>query len=358
MPKKNTPATATWSKKKIARGVYLRVNSVTGERRFFASLRTRRGTASGTFSTAKKARTFLANSQVDMDNDRFFGNLPGAKLGVGAAVEQFIAGGHATNATLLAHANWWAAQCGDLPLNELTADRVAAELGTLKDSGLSGATVNRYRSALSAMWKHWASARAGEKALVAFEKNPAKGVQKEQEADGRVVTLSKVERAALLKACAPDIELLAAVRLALVSGCRHGELAKLRWKDVDLVHGTAALTKTKNGKSRPIAFDPATTTAFKQLQRGVGNVHVFAERIRNRNRLRTSWKAALASAGLPDMRWHDLRHVSVQVAIESGSTLLEAGLHTGHSSLSALARYTHLESSHQRRIAGRVGEAL
>ena len=208
------------------------------------------------------------------------------------------------------------------------------------------------------MWKHWARARAGSERLVPMELNPAKSVEKEHEPDARVFTLDKAQRKALLDACTTAPELLAAVRLSLTSGCRHGELAGLKWKAVNLADGTAELTKTKNKARRPIAFDAATVEAFKLLSRGIGNAYVFSERIRDRNKLRSLWKNVLIRAGLPPMRWHDLRHVSVQVAIESGSSLVEAGLHTGHKSLSALSRCSHLDPTHQRKIANRVGDAL
>ena len=347
----------TWTKEQVERGIYRRENEA-GDVRYFAQVRTRRGTATGTFDTISKARKFRERSLTDMEQGRYFGKLAGAKVGVRVAVDRFIAEKGITNPTQLGRCKFWSEHCKDLPLLELTASRVADALGELKAEGKSGATVNRYKAVLSGMWKHWARARAGSEQLVPMELNPAKSVGKESEPDARLVTLDKAQRGALLDACADDHELLAAVRLALTSGCRHGELAKLKWKDVDLIKGTAQLTKTKNGSRRAIAFDGVTLETIKKLPRGIANAPVFSERVRDRNKLRTPWKAALKRAKLADMRWHDLRHVSVQVAIESGSTLMEAGLHTGHKSMAALSRYSHLDATHQQKISARVGEAL
>jgi integrase len=64
------------------------------------------------------------------------------------------------------------------------------------------------------------------------------------------------EAARILNAAASDPDLIAHLWLAMTTGGRRGELCALRWEDVDLERGTAALTGFKNGgQKRRVALD-------------------------------------------------------------------------------------------------------
>jgi integrase len=54
------------------------------------------------------------------------------------------------------------------------------------------------------------------------------------------------------------------------------------------------------------------------------------------------WEHVRAAAGLPGLRWHDLRHASASFLIQGGSTLAEVAHQLGHKSVLTAKRYAHL----------------
>jgi integrase len=187
---------------------------------------------------------------------------------------------------------------------------------------------------------------------------------------------------ALLEAARGDrLEALAVT--AVTTGMRQGELLGLQWGDVDLRRGTIAvrrqlldhgmgrpeLGKLKTAKSRRSVTLPAVAVAALARHRErlgalpLPSAPVFTDSrggpLLKRNLLRRWFHPLVARAGLPRMRFHDLRHAHA-------SLLLSAGVHPkvvqerlGHSQVSVtLDTYSHVAPSLQREAAGRVDELL
>lgn len=348
--------TAAWTKVQVERGIYRRENAA-GDVRYFVQVRTRRGTATGTHRTLSQARTWRSKVIEEMRQNRYFGDLPGAKVGLADAVDDYRKAKAITkqsDVTRYGRLQFWSGRFRDLPLLELDGARVAEALDELA-LDVSGATCNRYATVLSAAWKWWSKAP---RRWVRPEANPVREVERKEDSKLREMTLTKEQRAALIGAC--EGELLAAVLIALLTGMRHGEMAKLQWKDVKMngTSATAVLRNTKNGESRPVAFEGRAFESLQSLPRGIGNAFVFSDEIRNRNTLRSLWKTATKKAGLDDLHWHDLRHVAAQLQLEGGSSLVEVALHLGHKSFAATRRYAALDVGHRAKLASRAGEVL
>jgi integrase len=142
-------------------------------------------------------------------------------------------------------------------------------------------------------------------------------------------------RALLAAACGERLEALYKVALAL--GLRQGESLGLRWEDVDFaagtlrvryalqrVDGTLQLVEPKTSQSRRTLIMPATVATALEAHRDhqaldraaagdrwveTGMVFTTTKGTPLDARNVTGWfKKLLATAGLPDMRWHDLRH--------------------------------------------------
>jgi integrase len=60
---------------------------------------------------------------------------------------------------------------------------------------------------------------------------------------------------------------------------------------------------------------------------------------------------ARKAAGLPDLRFHDLRHNGATLAAATGATLAELMARLGHSSPSAALRYQHAVADRDQAIA-------
>jgi integrase len=351
--------TTAWTKEQVERGIYRRENAE-GAVKFFVQVRTKRGNATGTFDKIGEARKWRAKVIEEMRQNRYFGDVPGAKISVADAITDYMkAKGITTQSDVTRYGRlmYWSNEFKALPVLELDAGRVAETLDDLAED-VSGATVNRYATVLSAAWKWWSKAP---RRWVRAEANPVREVERKEDSKLREVTLSKEERAKLLDECAKvNSEMHAAAVLALLTGMRHGEMKSLLWKDVK-IHGDKAetlLANTKNGDSRKVVFKGRALEALKSLPRGIGNAHVFSDNIRNRNTLRSLWKQARDAAGLPTLRWHDLRHVAAQLQLEGGSSLVEVMMHLGHRSAQTSRRYMALETAHREKLADRAGEIL
>jgi integrase len=185
-------------------------------------------------------------------------------------------------------------------------------------------------------------------------------------------TLSKEEVQRLLEATRGD-RLEALYVLAVYTGMRQGELLGLKWRDVDLENGTISVrrTLTKSGgrlllgepktkKSRRTIrlTEPAVRALREHLDRQMeamqrlGDFYrdeglVFASEvgtlINPSNLRKRSFAPLLRRAGLPKIRFHDLRHTCATL-------LLNRNLHPkyvqellGHANIAiTLDTYSHV----------------
>ncbi|MGH1570718.1 site-specific integrase [Methylobacterium sp. P31] len=128
------------------------------------------------------------------------------------------------------------------------------------------------------------------------------------------------------------------MELAVETSMRRGELLSLRWDHIDFEKRTAHLPITKNGYARTVALTPRAIAVLGSLPRSVGRVLPVSG-----NAVRLSWERLRARAGLPGLRFHDLRHEAVSRLFEAGLSIPEVALISGHRDTRMLMRYTHLK---------------
>ncbi|MDE0005638.1 MAG: tyrosine-type recombinase/integrase, partial [Rhodospirillaceae bacterium] len=128
----------------------------------------------------------------------------------------------------------------------------------------------------------------------------------------------------------------AAVQLLLLTGCRKGEIIKLRWRDYR--EGRLFLPDSKTGP-RTVWLAQAARDVLDNLPRK--HTWVFSARKPKRHHLDEFWRQIRAEAGLHDVRLHDLRHSYASVALQNGETILTIGKLLGHVMASTTLRYTH-----------------
>jgi len=223
----------------------------------------------------------------------------------------------------------------------------------------SGATLNRYFAAFSSLCT-WATKK---RMLPRDWVSPCRTVEKHAESKGRLRFLDQDEITRLLAACKaqkwPRLYLL--VLMALTTGCRRGELERLRWEDIDLEHGHADIRDTKNGEPRRA---PLTDAVAAELKRHEGKPAelVFASRKTPGSPMNfeIQWHAAMKAAGIRGFTFHGLRHTAASVIAMSGASLHDVGQVLGHKTLSMSARYAHLSTHHKRKVVfaalGNIGK--
>ena len=113
--------------------------------------------------------------------------------------------------------------------------------------------------------------------------------------------------------------------------------------------------KTAAGR-RVVALPPVTRTALLGHLVSAGDEVLWPGLLSNGDRWRKKvWMPALASIGRPDLRFHDLRHTAISLAIGAGADAKVVQHMAGHASLAmTLGRYGHMLG----RSATSVAEAM
>ncbi len=172
--------------------------------------------------------------------------------------------------------------------------------------------------------------------------NPVSRVDRPKPSKGRDRRVSEDEVQVLLKECdnSRNTELPYAIRLAVQTGMRRGELLAMRWENIDLDQQILLIPETKNGYSRQIPLSTEAVRTFQLLQPNeVGFVFTVSA-----NALRLAWNRLRKRVGLNELHFHDLRHEAISRFFELGLSLPEVALISGHREPRMLMRYTHLKA--------------
>ena len=215
----------------------------------------------------------------------------------------------------------------------------------------SWATINRELALLRRML----NVALGEGWIVG--KNPFKQgdplicVAKEKKRE-RIITAA--EEKALLDACsAPKRGHLRAIIIAaLDTGCRRGELLKLRWQDVDLEAGIIKIIalNSKTAKPRAVAITDRLRAELERLYAESPKdprLTVFG----GLQSVKKSFVGARNDAGLRGLRLHDLRHTAATRLVRAHIPLSEVGRILGHQQPNTTYRYTNADAETANRAA-------
>ena len=172
--------------------------------------------------------------------------------------------------------------------------------------------------------------------------NPARGVSKARE-EPRTRTLEPAEMERLGTALADLDEAkpaaVAAIRVATLTGLRISEVLGIQWSDLAMQTRSVLLRGTKTGTRRQPLPEPAAATIDALPRLGP---HVFTTngRVPCRYRyVRDVFARAAESAGLRDVRLHDLRRTLVSQAASTGLSALMVRDLLGHKTLAMSNRY-------------------
>lgn len=275
---------------------------------------------------------------------------------------------------------------------QVVATHIKSKLGTVRLQKLTAAHV---QSLIAEMARDGKSARMRQivfavlhRSLVValrqgmVSRNVSEAIDRPTIPKHEIKPLDGDQSAAFLRAA--DGERLEALYvLALSTGMRQGEMFGLEWNDIDLKAGTLMVRRTlvemdgkfstnepKTDKGRrlielpQIAIDALWAHLSQQMTEGQAeNPLVFTDRdgkpLRRSNVTQRSFRPILTKAGLPTVRFHDLRH-------SSATLLLAAGIHPkvvqerlGHSEVSmTLDIYSHTIPSMGREAAGKLDGIL
>lgn len=156
-------------------------------------------------------------------------------------------------------------------------------------------------------------------------------VKRLPDAARRDTTLSIAEVQRLADAASEPVG--AAIWIALYTGCRRGEICSIREEDIGPDTITLRAGATKTLKTRTIPITSALRPWLPHLPLSV-----------NFEGLKSGFRRARESAGLPHVTFHDLRRSCATLMIAKGVDLYVVSKLLGHSSVSVTqSRYAHLQ---------------
>jgi integrase len=270
---------------------------------------------------------------------------------------------------------------GEVKLKKLNSAHVQSFYRDRLDAGLSPSTVHKIHDILRR------SLAQGVKWHL-IPRNVADVVKPPRPVPKEMVALSADETRRLLEAARGD-RLEALYTLAVHTGMRQGEMLALRWQDVDLENAVVSVRRTltrrggriafgepKTKKSRrPIRLSSQAVEALRShLDRQLREIEILGDRYQDQGLVFTTDTGApinpsnlrqrnftplLKRAGLPHMRFHDLRHTCATL-------LLSRGVHPkfvqellGHATIAiTLDTYSHVMPSMGDATARAIEDAL
>jgi len=152
-----------------------------------------------------------------------------------------------------------------------------------------------------------------------------------------------------------DIYAITAIRLLIFTGCRLNEIMTIKWIEVDFENGCLRLSDSKTG-ARVVHLGPPALDLLANLKHQPNNPWVICGKIpgTNRKEIQKFWQRIRKSAGIEDVRIHDLRHSFASNAVAQGMSLPMIGKLLGHTQVQTTARYAHLAADPVKAAASQI----
>ena len=102
---------------------------------------------------------------------------------------------------------------------------------------------------------------------------------------------------------------------------RRGEILTLKWSNIDFEFGFIELLQTKSGKARKIPISDKLRKVLESIDRVSEYVFINPDTGLPYVDIKKSFNKAVATAGIKNFRFHDLRHTVATLLVEKGIDL-------------------------------------
>lgn len=238
-----------------------------------------------------------------------------------------------------------------LPLSRIGVPEFRAFIAKRRGQDVSHASINREWQLARRVWKHVEESYA--------TSNIKWGALRLDEPKERVRELKADEQTALFESLPDDLKPV--VLFAILSGQRRSAVIGLRWDKIDWQAGEATIIN-KGGAPHTFPLSPAMVQLVMEQPRLDACPFVFTyvcerpspkrkDRPRREKGKRypfsdegwsRKWYKALATAGITDFRFHDLRHTSATRLMRQTGNLKGAMRLLGHTDIRTTSRYAHV----------------
>lgn len=337
-----------------------------------------------TFKTLKQAKTWRKEILRQIDEGLSF---QGATYSLGAYLQDWLEGKRLTikshtyeqyHQVVKTHIN---PLLGNVKLKDIKTFQIEHFYLEKRKSGTSENTVYLIHRVLRGALRH-------AYLMGLITRNPISPIKSPKPPKKEMKTYDDYQARNLLQA-AEETDLEALLFVELATGLRIGEIIGLKWSDLDMEKGTLRVcrqvqrvkgvglvfSEPKSEKSRrmlilgPEAIKKIRKHAERQYQqklfagdRWEENDLIFPNSIgkpKEHNRLLKDFKAIAKKAGLPTIRFHDLRHSAATLMLQQEINPKIVQEILGHSDINlTLNTYSHVMPTLQREAASRLEELL
>ncbi len=259
-----------------------------------------------------------------------------------------------------------------IKINRITTAKVEKWISARHNEGMNIATIKKILVTLGQIMAY--AVRHGY-----IDYNPVRDAERPrgngESEESKIRVLTPAEINAFLDA-ERDMKYRTLFKLAVFSGARQGELLGLKWSDVKWEDNQIHIQRTFNkgnwydvktaASNRKIDIGPSMIAKLKEWKLACpSNAYdlVFPNKagkpIDHNNLRKWHFYPCLEKAGLPKIRFHDLRHTYASLRIEQGENIKYIQSQLGHSSPTiTLNVYSHLMKSVNREAALRLENAI
>jgi integrase len=227
-------------------------------------------------------------------------------------------------------------------------------------AGYKPGTVNRILANLKTVL-----AKAVEWEVGGLEKNVARQVKALRDPPhlDRFLSPAEAERliTAVRKSQSPMLRFI--IPFLLFTGARKREALDARWQYIDLEGALWTIPFTKSGKPRHVPLSREAVAVLQQVKSRTQLLlpgpcpWVFPNPLTEMpyTSIFEPWDICRRSAGLADVRIHDLRHSFASALVNRGMTLFDVKEVLGHSNIATTQRYAHLSPERLRNVVEQAG---
>jgi integrase len=273
------------------------------------------------------------------------------------------------------------AALGDIKFKDLKPAHIQALYHSMEDSGVGIHVIRKAHTILHSALQH-ATVQGY------TVRNPASATipPAEPEKEMRILDESQVSQLLIVT---KDSRLGALLHVAVATGMRQMELLGLQWTDIDWLKKTLTVQRQlKRGRALDVQYTkPKTAHGMRLLALGESTIMVLQEHYNrqqlerqfagdkwqennlvfptsrgtpwNPRNLRRDFEKALQAAGLPQIRFHDLRHTAASLMLNHGIPVIVVSRRLGHSRPSiTMDVYGHLIPGLQQQAADKIDELI
>jgi integrase len=232
---------------------------------------------------------------------------------------------------------------GDSRLDHISTNRIEEFKRVRREEGVKASTINRDLRFLAQTLKQ----AERERYIGRSPFDLGKFFANETRERRKPHILSYEEQEKLLAVAPPRIRVLTV--LGVETGMRTGEMAGLRWKDIDLLAGVVHVTESKSLsgiRSVPLSgFSKTELLKWRSLVGPEFSEWVFPALSNRRHPLqggRKAWASALKKAGIPFFPIYNLRHAFASRMTAAGVSPITIAQMLGHASTQIVPRYAQV----------------